>query len=248
MVKIDNVYIKKARRKRMIKRIIILSIFLAICCIIFITKTNFFNIKEIQITGNHILTGEDIKLNTQDLLDSNIILIKKSDIEKKIKRNPYIESIDIKRKLPGNLLIDVNERKGIYYINSGGKYNVISDELYLLEIIDDIAGKELVEVKGIDIDNVELGNKVEDNARINKILYYFYRMISLLKEKDEVIPIKSIDLTDLSRIKVYIGEIEVKLGNDEDIIRKMNDAINIYKSGVVESYIDVSFDGFPAYK
>lgn len=247
MVKIDNVYIKKARRKRMIKKIIILIIFLIISCVVFATKTNFFSIKEIECTGENLLTGEDVRIRTEGLIGDNILFIKKSNIEKELKRNPYVENITLKKKLPNKLYIDVEERAGIYYVNEGNKFNIVSIDMILLEQVDNIDGKNLIELKGITIDDTELGSIIEDNARIKRVLYYFYRMRSELNEQGEDIPITCIDVSNLTKLKAYIGTIEVKLGNDEDIIKKFNKAVRIYKSGVVKSYIDVSFNGSPAF-
>lgn len=245
MVKIDNVYIKKAKKKRMIKKIIISMIFIAICCIIFVTQTSFFNIKEVQCVGDYVVTGEDIIVKTDTLIDDNILFVNKKDIVKNLKDNPYIESVDIKRKLPNKLILDVKEKKGIFYIGEEGNYSIVSDELILLEKIDTIEGRELIELKGIEVSNTEIGAKIEESDRINKILYYFYKMASLLKQQGEEVVITSLDITDFTAIKANIGEVEVRLGNDEDLIKKMNNSINIYKSGLVGSYIDVSFEGSP---
>ena len=48
--------------------------------------------------------------------------------------------------------------------------------------------------------------------------------------------------------KFEVGNIKVYLGNDQDIRKKMSDAIQIYKSGRVTSYIKVGFEGTPDFK
>ena len=62
--------------------------------------------------------------------------------------------------------------------------------------------------------------------------------------------IDSIDISDLMNIKVYIGEVEGKLGNDEKIPDKMNKLLHIVENpqiGIKKGYIDVGFDGSPVY-
>ena len=247
MSKESNIYIKKAKRKRLIKRTIIFLIFLVIAGIVFVTQTNFFNIKNVDLTGEYVITGDGIREKTSSLIGENIFFIDETEIKKNIKTDPYVDTIKISKKYPNILKIDVKEKKGFYYILENGVYNILNDELVLLEKVDNIEDKELVEVKGIELGNTSIGEQIENNSRINKVLYYFYRMACELEKQGETVKVTAIDLGELSNVKAYIGNIEIRLGADEDLIKKMNKAINIYKSGLVKSYIDVSFEGSPVF-
>ena len=62
--------------------------------------------------------------------------------------------------------------------------------------------------------------------------------------------IDSIDLADLMNIKVYIGEVEGRLGNDENLPDKMNKLMHIIEDPSIElkkGYVDVGFEGSPIY-
>lgn len=51
-------------------------------------------------------------------------------------------------------------------------------------------------------------------------------------------------------IRVYIGDIEGRIGNDENIFNKMNKLLYIIESleiGIKSGYVDVGFDGFFIY-
>ena len=51
-------------------------------------------------------------------------------------------------------------------------------------------------------------------------------------------------------IKIYIGKVEGRLGNDENVPDKMNKLMHIIENpniGIVEGYIDVGFSGTPVY-
>ncbi|MGG7176151.1 cell division protein FtsQ/DivIB [Clostridium paraputrificum] len=248
MAKSDNMYIRRAKRKRLIKRQIILSIFLIICGVIFVTKTDTFKIKDIKCTGEVLLTEDYIISQTKDLIDKNIFGINKNDIKKSVKGNPYVKSIEIKRKLPKTLVIEVLEKKGLYYIKDGSSYNIISSELVLLERLESIEDKKLIEIRGLVMDNVNLGEKISDNVRLQNLLEEFYKQEEVIESKNEEFSIEAIDVNDLSKIKVYLGDIEIKLGSDENVRGKMSNAINTYKSGLVTEYIDTSFNGTPDFK
>ena len=248
MAKVENAYIRRARRKRLIKRQIILFIFLIICGVIFVTKTDVFKINNIKCTGEVLLTEDYILSQTGDLVGNNIFSINKKDIEKGLKGNPYVKSITIKRKLPKTLVIDVAEKKGLYYIKGGSNYNIISSELVLLESLESIEDKKLIELIGLEGGNVELGEKVADNTRLQNLLEEFYKEEEVIKNKEEDFSITAIDVSDLSKIKVYLNEIEIRIGSDENVRGKMSNAINTYKSGLVTEYIDASFNGTPDFK
>ncbi|NFS62939.1 peptidase S49, partial [Clostridium botulinum] len=53
---------------------------------IFICLGNFF----VTVTGNPIITGEDVKERCEKVLGENIFFVSKSDLTKEAKKNPYV--------------------------------------------------------------------------------------------------------------------------------------------------------------
>jgi Cell division septal protein len=247
MVKKNNKFILQAKRKRSIKRIIILIIILIVGGIIFATKSNFFNIKKVAILGNPIMSGEDVKGRTENLIGQNIFLINKQNIINEAKKNPYVESVEIKKVFPKEVDIKISEKQGIYCIDKDGQKYVLDGGSILLEKTDNVENRKLVNLIGIELKNTELGNKTIDNPRTLAFLDVFYQII---KNNPTNYNIDSIDVSDLMNIKVYIGKVEGKLGNDENIPDKMNKLLHIIENpniGITEGYIDVGFNGAPVY-
>lgn len=119
--------------------------------------------------------------------------------------------------------------------------------MVLLERTDDLRGRNLVEIKGIEYKEGEVGERVLEDNRISEILTTFYNIV---RNNPTEYNISSIDLHDLTNIKVYIGEVEGRLGNDENLLDKMNKILHIVSSQEVamnKGYIDVSFEGSPVY-
>lgn len=248
MVNKTNIYIKKARKKRLLKRIIILIVFIIIGGIIFATKTNYFLINSIELEGDHLVTGEYVQSNTENLNGNNIFFIKKNDIMKKLRENPYIDTVKITKKLPKTLKINVTEKKGLFYVLEGKRYNILSSELVLLETVDNIEGKKLIELKGLSVGDKALGEKIEGNHRIEKLLNLMYNMQDKMENDNKGVYITALDVGDMSRIKAYFGEIEILLGNDENITKKMSDAMKIYLEFSPKKYIIVNFNGSPDFQ
>ncbi len=248
MVKKTNKYIMKSKRKRLIKKIIITLLFLIMGVIIFVTKSNVFIVKKVAVTGNPIITGEDVKERCEKVLGENIFFVSKSDLTKEAKKNPYVEAVTVTKKFPKQININIVEKEGIYYIDEGKNKLILSNKLVLLEKTDDLRGRNLVEVKGIQYKEGEVGERVLEDNRISEILTTFYNIV---RNNPTDYNISSIDLNDLTNIKVYIGEVEGRLGNDEKLLDKMNKILHIVSSPEVamnKGYIDVSFEGSPVYR
>lgn len=247
MVKKNNEFILKAKRRRSIKRIIILIIILIVGGIIFATKSTFFNIKKVAILGNPIMSGEDVKSRTENLIGQNIFLISKQNIINEAKKNPYVESVEIKKVFPKEVDIKISEKQGIYCVDKEGQKYVLDGGTVLLEKTDNVENRKLVNIIGLELKNAEPGKRTIDNPRMLAFLDIFYQIIN---NNPTNYNINSIDVSDLMNIKVYIGKVEGKLGNDENIPDKMNKLLHIIENpniGITEGYIDVGFNGAPVY-
>lgn len=243
----NNKFILKSRRKRFIRKLIVMGIVLCVGICLFITKSGVFIVKKVSVLGNPMMSGEDVKANTEYLLGQNIFFIDKGNIIKEAKKNPYVENVTIIKSFPKQVNIKITEKEGMYDAVKDGQYYVLSDQGVLLEKTDNVDNRKLISVTGLNIEDIDPGSEISDNHRIMKVLRTF-------SEIAEVNPsnynIDSIDISDLMNIKVYIGEVEGKLGNDENIPEKMNKLLHIVENpeiGIKKGYVDVGFDGAPVY-
>ena len=248
MKKITNRYILEARRKRIKKRLFITLIFLIVIGIVVINKTDVCIIDKVMLEGDNLITGKYVQEKAETLKGLNIIYIDKKSIIKDFKRNPYVEELTIKRVYPNKLKINVKEAKGLYYVNKDESYYIISSNMILLEEIDSIEDKKLIELRGLDIENINLGDKVSNEKKIEKIAEDFYNMEQVIEENGEEFSITAVDVSNISNLKAYIGNIEIFLGTYENVFKKMSDAVQIYKNFDVTESINVSFTGSPDFK
>lgn len=224
-----------------------MAIILCIGIGIFITKSNVFIVKKVSVLGNPIMSGEDVKANTEYLLGQNIFFINEGNIIKEAKKNPYVEDVTVTRQFPKQVNIKVTEKQGVYYAKKDGQYYVLSGQGLLLEKTDNIDNRKLIDITGLDIGDVDLGSEISDNHRIMKVLRVFSE---IAKVNPSNFNIDSVDMSDLMNIKVYIGDVEGKLGNDDNIPEKMNKLIHIIENpeiSIKKGYVDVGFDGSPVY-
>lgn len=244
-----NEFVIRARKRKLVKKIILMCVILFIGIILFITKSKVFIIKKISILGNPIMSGEDVKEKTQYLIGENIFFMKTSDIIKAAEQNPYVKTVEISKAYPRQVNIKITEKQGIFCSEKDGQYYIFSDKGVLLEKADNIDNRNLIQILGLDehVGSLELGDSVGTNQRMINVLEVFSQI-------EEVNPtnykIDSIDLSDFMNIKVYIGGVEGRLGNDENIPDKMNKLMHIVENteiGIEKGYVDVGFDGSPIY-
>jgi len=92
-----------------------------------ITNSTFFAVQKIQISGNVRLEQEDV-LNLAHLKKGeNSLAVNISDIEYKLLRSPWVENVSVKRQLPGNLAITIEERRPRYWMRQDNRI-VYADE------------------------------------------------------------------------------------------------------------------------
>ena len=97
---------------------------------------NKFNIKEIKIENNFIIKDVDIKRDLAFLYDVNLIFLNFTDIEKKLKKNDFIENFEIKKIYPNKLKIKIYEAKPLAILQNKKKKFYISKNITLINYLD----------------------------------------------------------------------------------------------------------------
>jgi cell division protein FtsQ len=98
-----------------------------------------FLIENIHITGNNILTKEDILSSFQGLKNKNIFDIDLLQIHKILLLNKWIKDLEIKRILPNTIKIKITEQKAIaiWQTKSGNKLITQKGNVILVKKVND---------------------------------------------------------------------------------------------------------------
>lgn len=248
MKKIENAYIRKAKRKKLLKKIIFFLILLMGVALYIVFYTDYFIINKVVLEGNNLITEDYILDKSESVKGKNLVTFNKNNLEKILKKNPYVEQLKITRKFPKALVINVEEAKGLFYIENNNAYSIISSDLIYLENKNKLDSDEYIKITGVDLSKKKLGDKVLDNSRMIAVLNELYDEQGIIEDNKEEFRITSVNLADLSKLSVTLNDITVYLGTDENIRDKMSGAILIYKSDLPKEYINVGFDGTPDFK
>ena len=213
--------IKKSNKKRIIVSIVI-SFVILIAGLIFMMTTPKFYISDIEIEGSRKNSVDTyISLSKIELNTTNIFAISKNSIIKNIKENPYVENVEIKRKLPTTLHITIKEREIFYQAKYNDNYIYLDKQGYILEINEE--KKNTTKLIGLDSTNEALieGQRLknEDLLKLDTIL----KIMNYCKYNSIENTITNIDISDKSNIILNIdnGQKIAYLGDASNLSERM---------------------------
>ena len=208
-------------------------------CFILFISIQIFNVrvKDISVIGN--TRQEDIEILNKIFLNKldnrSIILYIKSKYfkHKKIK---YVEDYEIRFVTPAKVEVLVEETEIIGYI----KYmagNYLFDRSGVVCELSSDTHDEYVEIRGINFKTLTLGEQIKlDNEKVYNAIMYITKTLH-----DSNMPKVVVDYNDIDNITLYVSEIEVRLGSDENLVFKMTRLLDIYdKIANMQGTLDLS--------
>ena len=209
---------KKKRTKRILKWTSI--IVLVIIGLIFTLTSPLFNISKIEVKNNNALSEEKIISLSGLSKGQNIFRFLKSDIEKNIKEDNYIEDVKIDRQLPGTVVIEVKERNRDFSVKFLNGYAYINNQGYILEISDNEAGAVILQGIETAEENITPGNRL-DNTDLKK-LEVVIEIMAIAKENEIDSKIKTIDISNKNDYILYLEDNKTAdLGDSSNLTTKM---------------------------
>lgn len=220
--------------------VVLIVIGISIGCML----TPAFNIANIEVSSGVHVTKQEILNKVSHINGVNTLKINKKSLEKKIEEIPYIQSADIKRMLPDELLITYVEREPYAIIKYLESYVIMDKYGYVLEIKKENDMKDLTIIYGIDAEEYVPGQILDGAARLkyentaylleaaNRVRFAFN--ITEVNYQDSENVIFSVTDTEKSmEIEVEYGSIEREiLGEKMSYLNEMLKNIE-YKSGVL---------------
>ena len=213
---------KKAKRKvnvKLIKALVILVLFiLVVICAMF---SPLFNIKNIRAEGNQLLSKEQIISLARIQNGENTFKINKRKTIENIKENVYIEDVKIIRKLPSEILIQIEERIPEYLLEYASSYVSVDKNGYILEISNEKAELPVLQGTETASEDFIVGNRlcIEDVKK----LAILKKVMQLAKENDLNNLITRINIESEKNIQLIFEEKEITahLGDDSNLNTKI---------------------------
>lgn len=222
--------IKKKKKKKhrinfkkilliLLKLIIAIGLIAGIILFLFVSPV--FNIQEIKVSGASEIS-ENVYIAMSGIeIGENIFNIDKSTIRSEIKKEPYVESIEIKCIYPKTVELNITERTVSYVIEQNGKYFYLDKNGYLLE--SSLSPLAFQVIKGVktELEELENGTRIEkeDLDKFNDLI----KIVDAVKNNNITAKLSSIDITDNDNYILEFAEEKknVMLGNTLDLSAKM---------------------------
>ena len=219
---------KKKLRARIIKWTSI--IILAIGAILFFLLSDLFNVKEIKVVNNNRISSEKIIALSGIQVNENMFKFLKIKAKENIKSEPYVEDVNIARRINGIIEINVEERKPSFMIKQEEKYAYINNQGYILEVSEE--SLEVPTIDGLSTKSIEPGKRLDiaDLKKLNTII----QIMQSAKTKQIDIMITSINAeSDLDYIIKMEGEQKtIHFGNATNIKDKIIKIIPVLEDNV----------------
>ncbi len=211
---------RRKKRQRQIARARAVTCFIIVCILVFIIlfMTPLFNIRRINVTGNNIISLEDINIYVGDLAGRNLFKTELYDVEERLSQLAYIKEVDIsKNYFKTALNINITERIPCAYLGLSGKYVLFDNECIVLEeATEKPQGIPLViGISDSDDSNIQL---LMGEERVDIML----DCIDVMQELGILERVNNINLSDLSAIKFkYEDRLDVLCGSSVDLEKKL---------------------------
>lgn len=205
----------------------------ALCCLIIMSimitlfMMPFFDVKTIRVTGNESLTADQVKGYLSFKENDNIFLFNKSKCINTILDNHFVNTVEINRILPSTVEVNISEYKLRGYVPYSGSYLYIDGEGRVLDVQKEIK-KSLPVVEGLKFNNVSVGEVLQvDNPSTFETMVHLSKLFEKYELLSDVI---RVDMTDVTDIHLYTGNVDIKFGSFDDANRKLLMLIEVLKT------------------
>lgn len=165
---------KKTSKKRNIPVAVKVILVLILIVLLYISASYIplFNVKNVEVVGNNKISSDKI-IELSGINDSiNLFKLDKNQIIESITQNAYIESVEISRKFPNKVELNVVEREAKYMLQFADSYVYINNQGYMLEISNEKLNIPIIVGFTTDLSNIKAGNRIniDDLKKMNMVI------------------------------------------------------------------------------
>ena len=161
---------KKGKVRKQAK--IVFGMILFVVGVILLLCSPIFDIRNIEVSGNSKNSNEKIISFSGLELHTNIFKFNKGFVKENIKENAYIENVEVTRKLPSTVQIEIEEREAKYMLQFADSYVYINNQGYMLEISNEKLDMPILIGFTTDLSNIKAGNRINvtDLNKMNMVI------------------------------------------------------------------------------
>jgi cell division septal protein FtsQ len=186
-----------------------------------------FNVAEIKIKGNNKITTDEIKKMAESCMDKNIFSLNLERIEEKLREDLRIRDVQVKRRLPRCILVEVEEKLPVLWINLPSNFPdpgncgfcglsidqeiIPLDQKDLSHDLPIVSGMEMVDGKS---SQVLKPYQRWSNFKVKKALEFYKTLTTIDPASVELLA--EINLKDISNLILYLlPTVKVMMGQGD---------------------------------
>lgn len=201
--KLDN--IKTYKRKRLIVLAIIVAVITTGAWLIY--SSNFFRVTEIRVVGNKNISDQKIIEGSEIMRNESLFMLRSSKISSRLKKINWIESVKTVRDWPDTVILEINERQPIAYVETDkGSYLIDKKSFVVDKKINYQQNQHLAKVDGLTLENIKIGQHIKNRALDNALAAHR----SLVEELN--LDIYSITANSVDELYFIVQGIEIIYG------------------------------------
>lgn len=235
---------KKKRRKKhyMLRLALILA---AAAAFVLLLRSPLFDISVIEVEGNQLMSDGEIIKMTGVKEGDNLFSISSRKVKAKLKKNAYIASAGIDRKIPDTYVIKIEEKIPTLAVKYKSKYVILDEEGRAIDYAEDVRGATVL--TGVSVSKYEIGEipAVNDGCDFTALL----NMINKVNESG--LYFKRIEMLTATSVKANITDTLLCQGECINIAENTEELkAAIYDLGqkqVSRGVINVSGDGYASF-
>lgn len=216
---------KKRKKRNKLRKILlwIMAVFAFAATAVVLSLTVFFKIEAIDVAGNTIYQSEEILAQCPIDKGQNLFLSDTKTAKQMLEQNlPYIYNAEIKRKLPCSVSIEITEAAPAYSIMKEDETYILLDNRFKV-LEDNAQTHQGIMIQNTEMENVILGQPIAfTNPEAGDCLNKLAKTVND-NNFGGITAIYSNNIND--NYVVYEGRIEFKLGNCDDLEKKIYQAL-----------------------
>ncbi|MDR2355420.1 MAG: FtsQ-type POTRA domain-containing protein [Clostridiales Family XIII bacterium] len=236
---------KKKKRKKKRYLLKLCAVAFAVFCVHAFLNAPLFDIRSITVENNAYYTSEQIIALTGVAPGENIFRISMREVRRKLLADPYILSVKMKRRLPGDLLVRVVERGEAAFVSDRGEFVIIDENGLVLRRTK--TAPLLTELGNLKPIEAEAGRPLvaEENAALTDTL-------DLLKKvKNAELYFKKVDISNII-IRAYVFDRLVCEGTPAHLSDNLDDLkkilLDLKEQGIERGTVKVGGDRYIAWQ
>ena len=139
-------------------------------------KNLFFKIQNIKIANNHLIDESEIIEKLTGIYEKNILFIERNDIERPLKSIGFLEKIEVKKKYPNTIIINIYETKPVAILFKENSKYLLDSSSNLMTFNKSMPFGDLPSIfgEGAEKDFINFFNKLSSSGFSTKAVKNFY--------------------------------------------------------------------------